>query len=185
MQSSRLKPGILSTSFPRIWRGQRDLINALPAILSEHEGVHKVIIGEGEFRPQLEQEIDQLKLQDKITLTGFQVEERIAKWLNAADVFVFPGLREGTPNALLEAMACRVPCLISSIPENIELIQNPEQHFPPDQPEILAEKINNLMENQEYYDELLNTTLADKQRFVFDWGKEMVKVAEEAMSLKY
>jgi glycosyltransferase involved in cell wall biosynthesis len=94
-------------------------------------------------------------------------------------------LREGTPNALLEAMACRVPCLISSIPENIELIQNPEQHFPPDQPEILAEKINNLMENQEYYDELLNTTLADKQRFVFDWGKEMVKVAEEAMSLKY
>ena len=185
MQSSRLKPGILSTSFPRIWRGQRDLINALPAILSEHEGVHKVIIGEGEFRPQLEQEIDQLKLQDKITLTGFQAEERIAKWLNAADVFVFPSLREGTPNALLEAMACRVPCLISSIPENIELIQNPEQHFPPDQPEILAEKINNLMENQEYYDELLSTTLVDKQWFVFDWREEMVKVAEEKMNLKY
>jgi glycosyltransferase involved in cell wall biosynthesis len=96
MQSSRPKPGILTTSFPRIWRGQHDLINALPAILSEHEGVHKVIIGEEEFRPQLEQEIDQLKLQDKITLTGFQVEERIAKWLNASDIFVFPSLREGT-----------------------------------------------------------------------------------------
>lgn len=49
---------------------------------------------------------------------------------------------------------------------------------------ILAEKINNLMENQEYYDELLNTTLVDKQRFVFDWGEEMVKVVEKIMSLK-
>ena len=49
---------------------------------------------------------------------------------------------------------------------------------------ILAEKINNLMENQEYYDELLNTTLVDKQRFVFDWREEMVKVVEKIMSLK-
>ncbi len=49
---------------------------------------------------------------------------------------------------------------------------------------ILAEKINNLMENQEYYDELLNTTLVDKQRFVFDRGEEMVKVVEKIMSLK-
>ena len=40
------------------------------------------------------------------------------------------------------------------------------------------------MENQEYYDELLNTTLVDKQRFVFDWGEEMVKVVEKIMSLK-
>ena len=49
---------------------------------------------------------------------------------------------------------------------------------------ILAEKINNLMENQEYYDELLNTTLVDKQRSVFDWGEGMVKVVEKIMSLK-
>ncbi len=46
-------------------------------------------------------------------------------------------------------------------------------------PRILVEKINNLMENQEYYDELLNTPLVDKQRFVFDGEEEMVKVVEK------
>ena len=52
-------------------------------------------------------------------------------------------------------------------------------HSPEGLPYIIAEKINNLMENQEYYDELLNTTLADKQRFVFDGEEEMVKVVEK------
>ena len=71
--------------------------------------------------------------------------------------------------SLLEATTCEVPCLVSAIPENMEVIQNPEQHFPTNNPEVLASKISRLIEDPEYYRELLSSTFSAKQRYVFDW----------------
>jgi glycosyltransferase involved in cell wall biosynthesis len=40
----------------------------------------------------------------------------VAPYLRASDVFVLPSAREGLPNALLEAMACGVPPIVTHIP---------------------------------------------------------------------
>ena len=41
-----------------------------------------------------------------------------------ADIFVFPSVREGMPVALMEAMAAGMPCVVSDIRGNRELIQD-------------------------------------------------------------
>jgi glycosyltransferase involved in cell wall biosynthesis len=53
------------------------------------------------------------------------------------DLFIFPSLLEGLSNSILEAMTCNLPCLVSDIVENREIITNPEQRFPVNQPDIL------------------------------------------------
>jgi glycosyltransferase involved in cell wall biosynthesis len=49
--------------------------------------------------------------------------ERLAGLYAAMDLFVFPSLWDGMPNALLEAMACGRPCVATAVggmPEVIE-----------------------------------------------------------------
>jgi hypothetical protein len=83
--------------------------------------------------------------------------------------------------SLLKATTCQIPCLVSSIPENTDVIQNPEQHFPPDCSEILTKKINRLIEDKEYYQNLSESTNEDKKRFVFDWSKSFMEFVEKLM----
>ena len=49
--------------------------------------------------------------------------ENVADWLRAADAFVSASHAEGFPNAVLEALSCGLPCVLSDIPPHAELAE--------------------------------------------------------------
>lgn len=65
---------------------------------------HLWIIGEGPLKWALQHQVDKLKLNDKVTLLGYQRDPHV--WLMQANAFVFASLHEGFPNVLLEALSC-------------------------------------------------------------------------------
>ena len=142
------------------------IIRALTEVKSEKCVL--LLIGEGEEKESL------MKLAEakKVIFTGWRKDAR--ELVQGSDLFIFPSLREGMAESLLEATTCELPCLVSSISENTDVIQNEEQHFPPDSPQILAEKINRLIEDEDYYQHLLESTRKDKERFVFDWKARLM-----------
>ena len=158
-------------------KNQACLIRALAEVKHPHAVL--LILGEGGERDALQALADKLGVADRTILPGWR-NDALAL-VQGSDAFVFPSFREGMAESLLEGTTCRVPCLVSDIPENTDVVRNPEQHFPPDRPEILAEKIQRLIDDREYYDKLLETTLEDKERFVFDWGGEIVQRTEELL----
>ena len=74
---------------------------------------HLVVVGDGPERPRLESSIRALHLGDAVTLVG-QVPTA-EPYYGIADVSVLSSLSEGSPNALLESMAARVPVVATSV----------------------------------------------------------------------
>jgi len=70
-----------------------------------------VLVGEGELREDIEEQVERLGLTDCVVFTG--VRKDIHKLMCAFDVFVFPSFYEGMPNAVIEAQATGLHCLIA------------------------------------------------------------------------
>ena len=82
--------------------------------------VHYVIAGKGDK----DQYLMELAKESRVHLHLLGYRTDIIELLNAADVFAFPSFREGLSVALMEAMAAGLPCVVSEIRGNTDLISN-------------------------------------------------------------
>ncbi len=70
-----------------------------------------LLIGDGELKPQIEQQVERLGLKNRVVLTG--AVPNVHDYLQAIDVFVFPSISEGLGMAAIEAQAAGLPCILS------------------------------------------------------------------------
>ena len=81
-----------------------------------------LIVGSGSLRKQLERLADALGILESVTFAGEQSD--IPAQLRQSDIAVLPSRWEGMPNALLEAMACGLPCIATRISGSEDIIQH-------------------------------------------------------------
>ena len=104
------------------WRKRVDRTIAAFERVHREMGGQLWIIGDGPDRAQLESLAAQTSCADAIHFLGQQSREDVAARMRAADVFVLPSEVEGLSNAVLEAMAAGLPCVVSKISGNENLI---------------------------------------------------------------
>jgi glycosyltransferase involved in cell wall biosynthesis len=95
-------------------KGVRHALEAMPAILARYPA-HLYIVGEGVLRPELEQLVQQLRLQDSVTFLGKRPNTEMPPFLSSGDVALVPSFYEETSIAALEAMACETPVAASRV----------------------------------------------------------------------
>lgn len=80
-----------------------------------------VYIGDGPLRDDLASRSRELGLENRVDLTGLIPRENVFKHLLDTDLFISTSRGEGLPVAVLEAMACRCPVVLSDIPPHREI----------------------------------------------------------------
>jgi glycosyltransferase involved in cell wall biosynthesis len=107
------------------------------------------ILGAGPQRQELERLADSLGIRDNVQWAGWV--DRPETVLLESSVFVLPSRYEGFPNALLEAMACGLPCIASDCESGpAEIIRNGLDGLlvPPDNVDALADALRQLVADQ-------------------------------------
>ena len=101
--------------------GQRRLIDAMPDVLSAHPDTRVVICGTGPLRDDLLARAAELGVADKLTLTGLVDNRTVARYQDAADLFVLPSELEALPTVAVEALPSGTPVISTDNPGGIEL----------------------------------------------------------------
>ncbi|MBB6091638.1 glycosyltransferase involved in cell wall biosynthesis [Povalibacter uvarum] len=138
-------------------KAQTDLIAAAGVLASRKVNTEILIVGEGELRPALEKQIADQGSGSSVRLLGFRDDVR--KLLSDSDIFVLASLDEGMPISLLEAVASRVPVIVTPVGDIPKLISDGESGIvvEPKEPAMLAAAIQRLA-----MDAQLRRTLAER-----------------------
>lgn len=105
---------------------EKDHLTLLEAVSRLRDVVppHLVIVGDGPERPRIEERVRHLGLGGSVTFTGHQSSAE--PWYGIADAAVLSSLSEGSPNALLEAMATGVPVVATAVGGVPEIVAHEE-----------------------------------------------------------
>lgn len=92
-----------------------DLIVAMDKLRQLRPGlfVRLLIVGEGPERTRIEKAVHDLKLEDRVKMVGYVPDVR--PYYRVADALAVSSLSEGSPNALLEAMAAGIPVVATAV----------------------------------------------------------------------
>lgn len=105
-------------------KGLECLILAAQSLVKAHSDIKFLIIGDGneKYRRFLQDKIKGLKLESNFIFTGFC--EDVSEIMRVLDIFCLPSLTEGFNRTLLEAMACGLPVVATSVGGNVEIVKN-------------------------------------------------------------
>ena len=98
------------------------LIAACAKLRTAGEQFHVTIIGDGELRAELEEDIRRRQFEGVVILAGVRTSDEIREHLLRCRAFVLPSFAEGLPVVLMEALALSRPVITTSIAGIPELV---------------------------------------------------------------
>jgi len=160
---------IATVAHLRPGKGHDVLLRAAVLVVQCVPEAHFLIVGDGTRRLELERLAHDLGLAGHVTFAGHQ--EDVAAVLRHCDIFAFPSYMEASPNAVLEAMASRLPVVASNVGGIPEVIQDGVSGLltPAGDSDALAAALLRVLQDAELADRLATAARqVVEARFSFD-----------------
>lgn len=160
---------VVCVSRLRYEKGVDVLLQAWHLVHRQAPQAQLIIVGDGGLQFQLECMAKALGIANSVEFTGLQAD--VPTQLHRSGLAVLPSRWEGMPNALLEAMACGIPCVATRVSGSEDIIQH---------------EVNGLLVESEDYQGMAQAllTLLHNPVLTRMYGQNARKTVETAYSLE-
>lgn len=169
------------TAFPLVlylgrlkkYKGVHYLVQAMKHVITTMPEAKLAILGEGDYRSELEKLVETLNLQDNVTFYGYVSDEEKIRFLKKAWVLVVPSVKEGFGIVVIEAAVCGTPTIGTDTMGLKDSIIHGKTGFlvPYGKPVILAQKICQMLDDDELRNRFAKN--AGKWGRSFTWEKTL------------
>ena len=138
-------------------KNHKMMIKALKNVHQTHPETCLIIVGDGPERKNLETLVSQLQLSSHVIFTGFREDAYL--FYKIMDIFLLTSFSEGTAMTLLEAMASSLPCIVTNVGGNPEIVKDEETGFiiPNNDERAFAQKICMLLRHRDLMEKMEKT----------------------------
>ncbi|WP_309043894.1 glycosyltransferase [Marinobacter sediminicola] len=127
---------------------------------------HFLMIGEGHQKERLQNKIQELGLEDQITLVGAVPPEKMATWYRLGDAFLFASKSETQGMVILEAMAAGLPVVAVRSSGIDDVVRHGINGFKtPERQDLWCAQVKKLLEDEELRNTLSEQALAFSKDF--------------------
>ena len=145
------------------------LIDAFPRIREKIPEASLLIVGDGDYLPELKAKVDEMGLNDLVEFAGFVSPEKKVELLQKCWVVVNPSAKEGWGLTVVESNACGTPVVASNVPGLRDAVVDGKTGLLFEYANIddITEKTVEVLQNKEIRDSLTEEGL--KWAASFDW----------------
>jgi glycosyltransferase involved in cell wall biosynthesis len=134
----------------------KNLEKLLQAFQNINKHYQLVLVGKKNyFYDRLKEEIKKLGLGNRVVLTGYLDDKKLANLYKTAKLYVFPSLMEGFGLPPLEAQSYDLPVVSSSATCLPEILGDSAVYFNPNDIDSISEKINQVLKSDKLMGELV------------------------------
>jgi teichuronic acid biosynthesis glycosyltransferase TuaC len=105
-------------------KGVVDLLQAFASAAAAEPQLGLLLVGDGSARAECESLAKPFG--ERVVFAGAQPLEQVPRWIAACDVLTLPSWNEGTPNVLLEALACGRRVVATRVGGCPDVVDSPE-----------------------------------------------------------
>ncbi len=152
-------------------KGQAYLLRAFSELVNkEHEDLNLLIIGNGPLKRSLYRFAKKKGLENRFKITYGIDDTKLPYYYNACDVFALPSLYEPAGLALLEALSCEIPSIISKVGGMPEIAGDCALYVKPKDYYSIKKRIGYVLENEKSVSSIAKK---GRQRMIkhHDWDK--------------
>ncbi len=148
---------------------------------AENPHLQYYICGKGPELENLQSLAKELGVEKQIHFLGFRTD--VKELLSGADIFLFTTLQEGLPRSMMEAMAMGLPCVVSAIRGNVDLIEDGKGGYLRSSTDVdgFAEAIQNIAEDSDVREKMREYNLERIKDFDISVVEEEIRAIYREM----